>query len=445
MKKHYALTMTTITLLTIFNSTTHADETNDLNKRMLRPGIGVQSQTIQPAQAAPIVNNPGVTQSLNPQPFPPAENAATKIAPATINNATGQGLQPMQPMTGQLPAPTNNMNGQSAGLPVSPLRPVGDIKPGTPGAIGTSRLSDKIGTPAPVGSGITLGGAIDAASPDAFNKNRCNGAPCILAVDGQPLTQASFTPGLPGKTYKITGWGFGNNSGEVFLYNDFPTAPKFRPVPGQWKNTEISVTFDSYVGAVDQNAQLVIHPSGATNNITTPAVVKFIATRDTFSIPFEKIPKNMISLESGELFAPSYNAADCPQLNAPIAYCAYVNFVREVNQIASIKRPFTDKISLAFLKPGFKVTNVDAGFGRVDTNGSRCDGNNCGAGSGNVEVFGSYGYEIRNSEIVITRAVWHNHKSPNVLKAYKGGDEYFSGVQKLNVVVEGPKGVNPVK
>lgn len=359
-----------------------------IRKKLLKPNI--TPTAIKPIQASD--SAAGQDVSLNPQPFPPVE---------------------------------------SSKLPASGIKPAGTslVKP----------LSDDLAN----------------ARLDA-----CMGKPCIISVNGKNVGNTTFKPGSP--YYHIVGKKFGNVPGKVILNIDGDTAVQLDVAPQDWHDEEIFASFkNDFGGKTNSNNVALFIDLPNTPRITTinSQRGKFEALIVKQSIPFGSIPQSAITYEKGEFGDPITDVN---------GYAFYKATGGAKNTIDSIKHQFTDKIKLNFINPNFKIIEVNTVFGRVDTNGSRCAG--CGAGSGGVYVYGSYGYALKsNNELWVSRAVWQNHVSPSMdwsntltgtllggpigtiigaasgINGKEGGNQFLSAVEKLEIVVEGPKGVNVIK
>lgn len=373
------------------------------NKKILRP-IGVQGAASPAAQATVTGVKEGADVSLNPQPFPPAESA--KFPANTLKPASA------------LPLPAENRDGniQKPGLP--PLAPIGGIN--QPSGIGA-----QVG---PIGNDVKLNDGLKGATLDA-----CMGKPCIISVNGRNVGNNTFKPGT---RYQIVGKKFGNTRGDVVLNIDGDVAVKLDVTA--WHDEEIIAYFKNDFGGKPNSNDAALFIDVPNTPRILPANSqhgRFEALIVKQTIPFSKIPQSAIIYEKGEQFGG-------PELSDN-GYSFKVFFSGNTSQnvLDSVKRQYTDMIDLGFIKQNFKVTDVHADFTRTDTNGSRCD--RCGAGSGGTYVYGDNGWELKSGKLVIKRAVWQNHISPTLTKA--GSNQFFSWVEPLELVVEGPKGVNPIK
>ena len=392
MKPLKKLPVLIVALLSLQSAYVLADDLK-VNKRLLSPQNTAQPiNNSAPANSAPVAN-PGSAVLLNPQPLPPVDQRA-QLPINTIN------------LQSKLPAPQHNMDGK--------------FKPG-------------------------LAPLTPAANTGGFNSGLqtidiCAGNPCIISVNNKNVSNTTFKPGT---RYQITGKKFGQARGDVILNIDGDVAVKLDVTA--WRDEEIIAYFKNDFGGKpnSDNAALFIDIAN------TPRISALNSQRGKFealivkqTIPFSKIPQNAITYEKGAFGEPHISAAG-------YSFSAVTNNANKT--IDSIKHPFTDKIKLNFINPNFKVLEVNAVFGRTDTNGSRCD--RCGAGSGGVYVYGSYGWELKaGNELWVSRAVWHNHGSP-ISPPYVGHapanadgfNQFESSVDQLEIVVEGPKGVNPAR
>jgi hypothetical protein len=374
----------TVFIYTFFANVSWAEEVNP-NKKLLKP-------MVTPAAIKPIAasdNHAGADVSLNPQPFPPVEAAklpTSNIKPVSI-----------------FPTPAANQDG----------------------AVSSSRPLPPTGTPI----ATPLGGDLVGSRLDA-----CQGKPCIVSVNGHNVGSTHFKPGT---RYQLIGKKFGHVRGDVVLNIDGDTAVKLDVTA--WHDEEIIAYFkNDFSGKQDSDNVALFIDVPNTPRITTINNQRgqFEALKAQQIIKFTQIPQSAITYEqSGEFGGPNLSDRN--------GYWFRVFFSQNFQQsrVDSVKHQFTDTINLGFLNSNFKVTDVHAEFTRTDTNGSRCD--RCGSGSGGTYVYGDNGWELQPGKLVLKRAVWQNHISPTLSKA--GENQFYSWVQPLELVVEGPKGVNPIK
>ncbi|MFA6179179.1 MAG: hypothetical protein WC696_06155 [Candidatus Methylopumilus sp.] len=477
-----------------------ADDNNDLNKRMIRPGMGVQSlpiNGIQPVQSTPVINNPGTTQSLNPQPFPPAENAPTKIAPAPINSVPNQALPPMQPAAApQLPAATNNMNGQMAspasGLGLQGIKPmngmtaqeirisnqswddlknqpdntvlilpdgkrvtIADVKQQR-SKIQPSRINNRnnIATKSlnvkhpPVGTTVDVrailqqesaaaASAVQAAGMATKLVSMCN--PCISTINGKAINRAVFTPSSPDVISKVTikGGGFGDQKPEIYLTGAFNKRPVLRV--DTWRDDQITAFFEAGLsGEPDQDGVGLVVNLANGKQITTAASAKFYAARAEQTIDFNKIPDSRIKFDSSSSLVMQRNGK------------GYSGNKHSQHGESNMARGLTDMINLeaqGLLKPGFEVVAATANIIQPQQN-SNSNSNECAGGQ---YSWGDSDIQWIGDSLQIKRPMGGDHTSPNynpISLCGNGGDDstdYFSGVSDIKIYVSGPVGISPLK
>ncbi len=248
---------------------------------------------------------------------------------------------------------------------------------------------------------------------------------CVVAINGKGVDRVTFTPGTEdmASAYVITGSGFGDTPGGVYLNGPFNARPDLRV--DSWSNTRIVAYFPRGLrGETDRSGigLTVRLPDGRL--IQTPATGRFYAAREDQVIDFNDIPRASIRWQSdtsltmeirnGGLSFASSNAGD------------------------SVKKGFTDRVLINFLKPGFEGTAFSVGFCRTDTAGSSASG-----GSGGRYLYGRYDARWDGDDIVIDRAMWQDHSSPMLL--ISGSDQFESCFRDLKITVTGPAGVRPLR
>lgn len=251
----------------------------------------------------------------------------------------------------------------------------------------------------------------------------CEG--CIAVVNGKPVDRVTFTPGTEemAAAYVISGAGFGDTPGSVYLRGGFNTRPELR-VDG-WSDRRIVAYFPRGLrGEVDQGGVgLVVRlPDGRL--IETPATARFVAAREEQVIGFDDIPRASVRSQSD-------TALTMKQQDGGLYFFG-------VDSGESVKHGYTDRIVLNFLKPGFEGVAASTGFCRTDTGDTDQTG-----GAGGRYVYGQYDLRWDGDDIVIDRAMWQSHSSP--MMAISATNSFESCFRDLKVTVAGPAGIRPLK
>jgi hypothetical protein len=247
---------------------------------------------------------------------------------------------------------------------------------------------------------------------------------CVTTVNGRTIARVTFTPStseIPA-IYTITGNGFGDVAGGVFLTGPFRTRPELRVE--SWDNRQIKVYFPQGLrGESDiQGVGLTVRLQSG-KLISTPMTARFLAAREEQVIDFADIPQNSVRWQSNT------------SLKMTIADGG-LNF-SGVNVGDSVKTGYIDRIVMDFLANGFAATSFSVGFCRQDTGDGAAYG-----GAGGRYLYGRYDARWEGDDIVIDRAMWHSHRSRNLL--LPEFDAFESCFRDLRITVEGPAGLKPV-
>lgn len=248
---------------------------------------------------------------------------------------------------------------------------------------------------------------------------------CIAGVNGRVIDRTTFTPGTDetASAYVITGAGFGDAPGSVYLGGPFNARPNLRV--DNWSDGRIVAYFPRGLrGEIDRSGVSLIVRRADGRLIQTPATARFYAAREEQTLNFDQIPRTSIrwqsdtaltmEIQNGGLYFSGQNPGD------------------------SVKHGFTDRILINFLKPGFEGSSFSVGFCRTDTG----DGSRSG-GSGGRYLYGGYDARWDGDDIVIDRAMWQDHISP--MGPISGGNWFESCFRDLRITVIGPAGVSATR
>ena len=248
---------------------------------------------------------------------------------------------------------------------------------------------------------------------------------CIVGVNGRSVERATFTPGTDetASAYVITGAGFGDTPGGVYLGGPFNARPDLRV--DNWTDTRIVAYFPRGLrGEIDRTGVSLIVRRSDGRLIQTPATARFYAAREEQTITFDQIPRASVRWQSD-------NALRMETRNGGLYFKAM-----DVGDAA--KRGFTDRIVLDFLKPGFESTSFSVGFCRSDTGDGSASG-----GTGGRYLYGRYDARWDGDDVVIDRAVWQDHLSPQLV--IPGANAFESCFRDLRITVTGPAGIGAMQ
>lgn len=248
---------------------------------------------------------------------------------------------------------------------------------------------------------------------------------CVTTINGRTIAKVTFTPStadIPA-IYTITGNGFGDVPGGGFLTGPFRTRPELRVE--SWNNRQIKVYLPQDVrGEPDlQGVGLTVRLKNG-KLISTPMTARFLAAREEQVLSFADIPLKSVRWQSNT--ALTMTVAD-----------GGLNF-SGVDVGDSVKTGYTDRIVTNFLAKGFVATSFSIGFCRQDTGDGAAYG-----GAGGRYLYGRYDARWEGDDIVIDRAMWQSHVSPNM--ALRGRNYFESCFRDLHITVEGPAGLKPVR
>lgn len=248
---------------------------------------------------------------------------------------------------------------------------------------------------------------------------------CIVGINGRGIDRTTFTPGTQDapSAYVITGAGFGDAPGGVYLGGPFNTRPELRV--DAWSDGRIVAYFPRGLrGETDRTGVSLTVRRADGRLVQTAATARFYAAREEQTLNFDQIPRSSIRWQSD-------TALDMDIKDGGLSFVG-------VDSGDSVKRGFTDRIVLNFLKPGFEGVAFTVGFCRSDTG----DGSAAGS-SGGRYLYGRYDARWEGDDIVIERAMWQDHSSPMMLVS--GSNVFRSCFRDLRVTVTGPAGVSPVR
>jgi hypothetical protein len=342
-------------------------------------------------QAGVTSNSAGADVGLNSQTLSPADAASsqTKLKPV-------DGLKPVNGLP------------QTSKAGLMPLAPIG-----------------------PTNSSVVLPLGGDAANN---RLDACLGKACIISVNGRNVGNTSFKPGT---RYQIVGKRFGNARGDVVLNIDGDTAVKLDVTA--WRDEEIIAYFkNDFGGKSDSDNVVLFIDVPNTPRITTmnSQRAKFEALRSIQVINFASIPqKSMVydKIPGGEF---------------QVSRTGYCDALDDKDN-DDINHGFVDKITLDFLKAGFKaagnVLDANWGVGLTERQGkiSYRSGGGSKVGSGWIKAYGDDGYGLNGNQILVKRKMWQTHIDHGVTEAHHNFHQ--SCVDDLKIYVEGPKGINAVK
>lgn len=248
---------------------------------------------------------------------------------------------------------------------------------------------------------------------------------CIASVNGRSIERATFTPGTAdlASTYVITGDGFGDTPGGVYLGGPFNSRPELRV--DSWTNNRIVAYFPRGLrGEPDrQGVSLTVRLSDG-RLIQTPATARFYAAREEQTVGFDDIPRASLRWQSD-------TSLTLQVQNGGLHFTA-------MGAGDSVKRGFTDRVVVNFLNPAFEATAFNVGFCRSDTGNGSANGSD-----GGRYLYGRYDARWDGDDIVIDRAMWQDHASPFMLVS--GSDVFDSCFRDLKITVIGPAGLRPLR
>lgn len=248
---------------------------------------------------------------------------------------------------------------------------------------------------------------------------------CVTTINGRTIANVTFTPSaadIPA-IYTITGNGFGDVPGGVFLTGPFKFRPELRVE--SWNNRQIKVYFPQGLrGEPDlQGVGLTVRVKSG-KLISTPMTARFLAAREEQVIDFAGIPQKSVRWQSNTSLKMTIADGGLKFTGANVG--------------DSVKTGYTDRIVMDFLASGFAATSFSVGFCRQDTGEGAAYG-----GAGGRYLYGRYDARWDGDDIVIDRAMWHTHRSRNLL--IPEDDAFLSCFRDLRITVEGPAGLKPVR
>ncbi len=248
---------------------------------------------------------------------------------------------------------------------------------------------------------------------------------CIAAINGKPVQRVTFTPGTEelAAAYTIIGAGFGDKPGSVYLAGRFNTRPELRV--DSWNDRQIVAYFPRGLrGEVDQGEVSLVVKMNDGSLVQTPATGRFRAAREEQVIGFDAIPRSAIRYQSD-------TALEMEARDGGLYFYG-------VDSGDSVKRGYEDRIVLNFLKPGFEGVAASVGFCRSDTGDASASGER-----GGRYVYGNYAMRWDRDDLIISRAMWQDHRSPNMM--LPGLNVFKSCFRDLKITVSGPAGIAPLK
>ncbi|WP_146112039.1 hypothetical protein [Brevundimonas vesicularis] len=248
---------------------------------------------------------------------------------------------------------------------------------------------------------------------------------CIAGINGRAIERTTFTPGTQEtpSAYVITGAGFGDAPGGVYLGGPFNTRPELRV--DNWSDGRIIAYLPRGLsGETDRSGVCLIVRRADGRLVQTAATGRFYATREEQTLGFDQIPPASIRWQSDTSLEMQVRDGG-------------LRFVG-TDSGDSVKRGFSDRIILNFLKPGFEGSAFSVGFCRSDTGDGSANGS-----AGGRYLYGRYDARWDGDDIVIDRAMWQNHTSPQMLTS--GANTFQSCFRDLRITVTGPAGVSPMR
>lgn len=250
---------------------------------------------------------------------------------------------------------------------------------------------------------------------------------CISRINGKYGKQVVFTPGTPEVAikYRINGSGFGNTKGQVYLTGPFSNRPNLRA--DTWSDIEIIAYFEgNYKGELDhEEVGLVVIPANG-KNIVSPATSKFVAQRVKTTLTYEQLKKSF----RGDVDAEFTKLADGRLYISSGAH--KLTYPKH-----GIEREHRDVFNFDNLKPGFEAIyasmEIPSTYKRIDKNDA-CRTKEFG--------WGSADFHFEGKHIVIARPMNLEWKTDEDCP-FGAGRYYSSSANKIEVIVEGPAGVEP--